>query len=524
MKNSRRVTLQKINRREFLRRTGATGLGATAFSLSLGSMSEFLYAQDSDTLIMLQGADTSTMDPNAHLERVSNIILTNMYDSLVARAADGSIQPSLSTEWEFEDDLNTVFTLRQGVSFHNGEAFNADDVKVSLDRILFDDDFASPQRSDVSSITNVEVVDEFTVRISTESPFPLLLARLSEVEIVPSGYLAENGDAELNVNAIGTGPYELVEWVRDSQVVMQRNENYWGDPAPVANVVIRAVPEATTRVAELLAGNADVITNMPADQVPAVDGGGDTRVFAAPSNRMIAAYYNPADDESPINNVLVRQALNLAVDQEAIAEFVLEGFGTPIATIFTPFDFGFNPNVEAYPYDPDGARDLLAEAGFPDGFSTTMVSTGQGEFLNDRALAEAIVGFLDDVGVTVELQFREFQSYVDQILNRTIPEEIWVIDFGSGAFDADANASFFVRTDALASYFSFPEADELIDAARATTDPAVREAAYFRMQEIIKENPIAIYSHFQRNLFGLSGRTNWEGRADEQVRVQEMNF
>lgn len=516
--------MNSINRREFLRRAGAAGLGAAAFSLPFGSVRQLAFAQGADTLVMLQGADTSTMDPNAHLERVSNIILTNMYDALVVREPDGKIVPALATEWTFEDDLNTVFTLRQGVTFHNGEAFDVQSVKVTLERILFDDDFASPQRSQISAITDVEVVDDFSVRLSTDDPFPLLLARLSEVEIVPAQFLADNGDAELNVNAVGTGPYELVEWVRDSRVVLKRNDNYWGDPAPIGNVNIRAVPEATTRVAELLAGNADVITNMPADQVPAVNGSDNSRVFAAPSNRMIAAYYNPESDDSPLNNVMVRRALNFAVNQEEIAKFVLEGFGTPIATIFTPFDFGFNPNIDPFPFDPEEARRLLAEAGFADGFSTTMVSTGQGEFLNDRALAEAIVGFLDDVGVKVELQFREFQSYVDQILNRTIPEEIWLIDFGSGAFDADANASFFIRTGALASYFSFPEADDLLDQALATTDPAVREAAYFRVQEIIKAEPIAIYSHFQRNLFGLNNRVVWEGRADEQVQVDEMSF
>lgn len=461
------------------------------------------------------------MDPAAVQSRIAGIILGNMYEYLVGRAPDGSLQPGLATEWLYEDELNLVFTLRQGVTFHNGDSFDAQDVKVSVDRILSDDEFAA-SRVALRTITGVEVIDDFRIRFTTESPDPLLLKRLGL--IVPSRFLAEHGNATLNVNAVGTGPYELVEWVPDSRVVMKRNENYWGSPAPIENVIFRAVPEATTRVAELLSGNADVITNMPSEQVPVVDADPDTQAFAAPSNRMVAAYFNPNSDDSPLNNVQVRQALNYAVDIEAITEFVLDGFGTPIATIVTPFDFGFNPNVEPYPFDPGRAKDLLTQAGYPNGFSTTMVSTGQGEFLNDRTFAQAIVGFLADVGIVVDLQFREFNSYIDQLVGRTIPEEIFIIDAATSLFDAMPIAATFIEKDGQASYFSFPEADELISQARTTTDSAVREAALFRVQEIIKDEPIAIYSHFQRNLFGLSRRTIWEGRADEQVNIKDISF
>ncbi|MBI3962068.1 MAG: ABC transporter substrate-binding protein [Deinococcus sp.] len=484
--------------------------------LLVGLLAGSLSLAQTRTLVIAQSADASTMDPHNHLERVTGIIHSNIFDTLLFRNARGEIIPWLATAWRQIDDVTTEFDLRRGVTFHNGEPFNAQAVKFTVDRVL-DPNYASPQLGQVGQVDHVDIVDDYTVRFVTKAPWPLLLSRLTtNFRIVAPGYYSQNPANVVALNPVGAGPYRLGEWVRDDHVTLVANENYWGGRPPYDQVIFRPVPEPATRLAELLGGGAQIVTDPTPDGLTVIRNTPGVHAEIAPSNRMIFLYLK-TDIGGPLANKQVRQALNYAVDVNGIIEFVLEGLGTRIATVVTELDFGHDPTIMPYPYDPDRARTLLADAGYPNGFTFSLVTTGQNEFLNDRQVGEAIVGNLADVGVTVDLHIREFQSYVQQILGHSIPEDAWMVDFGDPIFDADANIGFLFDPAGCCTYFTTPRLTELVQLGRTTVDPARRLEIYSETQRILIDEAPMIFLYHQNNTYGVSDSVVWQGRSDELI-------
>lgn len=510
---------KSISRRSFLRRTAFTGLGLT----TIGSVSglKSVFGQTVSPLVIVIGSDPPTMDPHKSGGYSSSSLFSNVYEGLVERDAEGLIVPRLATEWIFEDDLNTVFSLREGVVYHNGEPFDANSAKTNLERARTDELLNLGLNPLIKPITNVEVLGEFELRISTAVPVPLLLALLTSFEMLSPDFFENSDDFELNRMAVGTGPYELVEFVPDSHVEVKRFDGYWGETPSIETAIIREAGPAA-RLAELLAGNADILANFLPSQVPAVENDDNTSILTTSGNNFISSYFNLIDPASPLQNAGVRQALNLAVDMDSIVEFLWGGLGEPIATLVPPLDFGFNPDVEPFGFDPDEARRLLEQAGYPEGFSTTMVTIP-----GFQPIAEAIVGFLAEVNIIVDLQIRDFGLFLNQLLSGMLPEELFIFDSTSPEFDAATifnGAINLLNLNLLLSEDSQSELRQLINITNSTTDPAVRHTAFAHLQEILKDEPLAIYGFSQTIPFGLSKRIDWSGRVDAYIRVSDIDF
>jgi len=508
-----------ISRRSFLRRTAMTGLSLATISPVVGLNNVF--GQTISPLVIVIGSDPPTLDPHKSGGYSSSSLFSNIYEGLVERDAQGLIVPKLATEWFFEDDLNTVFTLREGVFFHNGEPFDANSAKTNLERARTDELLNLGLNPLIKPITNVEVLGEFELRISTAVPVPLLLALLTSFEILSPEFFENSNDFELNRMAVGTGPYELVEFVPDSHIEVKRFDGYWGEAPSIESAIIREAGPAA-RLAELLAGNADILANFLPNQIPAVENDENTSILTTSGNNFISSYFNLVDPESPLQNAEVRQALNLAVDMDAIVEFVWGGLGEPIATLVPPLDFGFNPEVEPFGFDPDEALRLLEQAGYPEGFSTTMVTIP-----GFQPIAEAIVGFLAEVNIIVDLQIRDFGLFLNQLLSGMLQEELFIFDSTSPEFDAATifnGAINLLNLNLLLSKDTQTELRQLINIANSTTDTAVRQTAFARLQEILKDEPLAIYGFSQKVPFGLSERVNWAGRVDAYIRLPEINL
>ena len=366
----------------------------------LGSPTGAALAADADTLVLALDRDQDNMDPHLHFQRVGIIMNINMYDSLLHKNTKLEYEPSLATAWKALDDTTWQFTLRQGVKFHNGDPFSAEDVKFSFERVL-DPATKSPQYGNIRAIKEVKIIDAQTVHLITDKPFPLLLERVVFFPIIPKKHFEKVGAQAFAESApAGTGPYKFVEWKRDQYLKLERFEEHWRGPAPFKNLTIRVIPETSTQVAELKTGGVDIIRNLAPDLIPDLKAHATTYVSTAP---ILRTHYVELDmREAPFNKKEVRQAANYAIDRQAIVDKLMGGLGKIVPTVINPLAFGYEPKVEGYGYDPKKARELLKQAGLANGTDIT-IHAGVSEAFN-RQIAEALAEMLSEVGLRTNLK------------------------------------------------------------------------------------------------------------------------
>ncbi len=470
-------------------------------------------------IVIAQGVDATTLDPHMHSETSTTNVTTQMYDRLLTQDANMQLQPELALSVEALDDLTWEIKLREGIKFHNGEDFNAETVKYNIERII-DPALRSNQAGNFSSVKEVVVVDQYTVRIHTKTPYPIMPKRLN-LEIVPKQYIEEHGQQYFAANPVGTGPYKFVSWTKDEAVVMEANESYWKGAPVIKKVTMKPIPESATRVAELQTGGVDIIANVPPHQVDALSAGGATKVASTPSARYVTVVI-VADKGGPLSDPRVRQALNYAVDVPGIINSLLEGHGYPTAQPLTSMDFGYNPAIKGYSYDPAKAKQLLAEAGYPNGLEIPF-DTPAGRYVMDKEVAEAIVGQLAQVGVKAKLSVNEWGIHVSKIIEKKM-EGIFLIGFGSTLFDADNSLYAWFRSGQRFCYYHTPAIDQALDDARAMMDVAAREQLYHATVATLVEEAPFIYLYQQEDLYGINSKLEWTPRPDELIRVYDMKF
>jgi peptide/nickel transport system substrate-binding protein len=321
-----------------------------------------------DALVVGMRTDTiGTLDPAIPPSRDTESVLRNIYDALVAHTLDGRVVPQLATAWRKVGPATYVFTLRSGVKFQNGDPLTADDVVYTFERVLTPGAIAgksSPRKDLLGPIDRVQKLDETHVRLEYRAAFPeqLVLQSLVHFQIVPQKYIEQVGYAAFVAKPVGSGAFRYIRGALDAQVVLERNDGYWGGPAKVKQLVFRMMPEPSTRIAALLAGEVQVIQEVPPDLVARLQGTPGVQVKAAEGTRSYQIELN--NKTAPFNDVRVRQALNYAVNWDPILKDVYRGYAKRLATAFLPSGFGFNPQLRAYPYDPAKAKELLQATGY----------------------------------------------------------------------------------------------------------------------------------------------------------------
>lgn len=465
-------------------------------------------------LVVMQSADAATLDPTMNRETPTFNVLINVFDALLHKEADGAYGPSLATSWSVTDGTVWDLELRRGVTFHDGSPFTAEDVVFTIRRLL-DPATESPIAGGFSFITSVEATGEYAVRITTAEPAPLAEHYFSELLIVPSDAFEEGGEAFARA-PIGTGPYRVTEWQRDVVVRLEAFEEHWRGAPAVSEVEFRPVPEATTRVSALQAGEADLIVQVPPSLAPVLEAASGVDLAAVQGARTIYVGMNVTSGAEALDDPRVRRALNLAVDVQGIIDGILAGRATPTSTFLTETDFGYDPAVEPFGYDPEAARELLAEAGYEDGGPTLVLQSPNGRYVGDAQVAQAIAEQLSQVGVDVRLEIREYGAYVGDLFSGNAPD-LYLIGWGNAPLDADFILYPLLRTDELLSYYSNPELDALLDAARSTVDRDERIELYAQALRIIREEAPAIFLYKAQDLYGVSERLNWTPRTDERI-------
>ncbi|WP_340701474.1 ABC transporter substrate-binding protein [Brevibacillus borstelensis] len=489
----------------------ALGLsGCSQSSSGTGGQKELVVAFDSDV---------PTMDPHMHNE--PNAITTNwhIFDSLLFLSRDLKIEPGLAESYEQKDDTTWIFKLRQGVTFHNGEEFNADAVKFSLERVL-NEKQKSPQRGNISAISAVNVLDPYTVEIKTEEPYNLLPHRLFYLSIVPPKYVQEVGDQEFAQKPVGTGPYKFAEWVKGDKIVLEANENYFKGAPKIKKVSFRVIPEVATQIAELQSGGVDIIRMVPPDMLAQLEGNPQLAVTSTP---LLRVYYMAFDTKKkPFDDARVRQAMNYAVDIDTIVKKVLADKAVRTPAGVNPNHFGFDESIKPYPYDPEKAKSLLKEAGYENGFETEIhyFTPGIGQQITD-----AVISDLSKVGIKAKAKFYpESSSFVEKQRAGDLPFRLG--HWGSySVYDADAILQpMFDSKGVYGKYFNTPQLDALINEARSSVDQDKRKALYSQAQQLIyKEAPwIFLFSPMDNQAY--NAKLQFQARADERIYAYEIDF
>jgi peptide/nickel transport system substrate-binding protein len=365
-------------------------------------------------------SEPSAMDPHYHNLGPNNAMAQHVFDRLVHQDPNQNLIPGLAVSWKPLDDTTWEFKLRAGVKFHDGSDFDAKDVLFTFDRIPKVPNSPSPFTRYVNNITEAQVVDPLTMRFKTASPRPLLPVELSQVNIMSDSIRSDatpesktteqlnNGDG-----TIGSGPYKFVEWVRGDRIVLAKNENYWGEKEPWDKVTFKPLSNNAARVAALLSGQVDMIGNPPSADLAQLRKNPKVSIFQAASNRVIYVHLDSfaepsvaipdTNGKNPLKDVRVRKALSIAINREAISDRVMEGLGIPAAELLTPGMFGTTPGIKQIPYDPTMAKKLLAEAGYPNGF-TTNLGTPNDRYINDAQVAQAVAAMWERIGIKVNVQ------------------------------------------------------------------------------------------------------------------------
>ncbi len=435
-------------------------------------------------LILAQGADITTLDPQLSTTGNDDNATFNLYDNLTFRDLDYSLKPMLATEWKATGDKQWTFKLRQGVKFHSGDPFTAADVKFTIER-TYDPNAKTLVSTIFTTIDTIETPDDATVIFNTKTPDPLLPARLANYggQMMPAKYFQQVGAAGFGTKPVGTGPIKFVEQVKDDHATFAANTEYWGGAPGYDHVIFRPRPETAARVASLLSGESDIIANVPPDQTDQINKAGKTRTEGALFDGLYVLAVN--SKVPPLTNKFVKQALSYATDRASILKEIWRNQGAIPNGAISKGDFAYDPSVPPLPYDPNKAKDLLKQANYNN--EEIIIETTQGYLPNDRQMAEAIAQMWKAAGINAKVELIEISVRAQKNTAKSF-KGLWWSDPGSTTQDPDGMLWRLLGPGGPQDYWRDPEFDKLGAEARVSLDANLRQKDYRRMDEIFREN------------------------------------
>jgi peptide/nickel transport system substrate-binding protein len=422
----------------------------------------------------------------------------------------------LAESWEFQGN-KWVFHLRKGISFHDGSPFTSKDVVFSIDRMR--NDKRSLQRSNFREIIEVEAPDDYTVVLTTKKPNAVLLDRLNNRFIVSKAIVEKNGN-QLDDYKIGTGPYKLVSWQRDGLLVLTRNDNYWRGKPEVKEVLFKTVKNESARVAGLLAGQTDAISNLSIEEIERVEKHPRTRVEKVPGYRMYFLAMNVAF--KPFDNKLVRQAVNHSIDPHVIMKHIFDGNGDVLEGPINSNMIGYDPTIKRYPHDPKKARQLLSQAGYPDGVSVELVFSPD-RHLKGREICQVLARQLGEGGIKTTLVAQEYPVYwgKEGVNGGKTP----FYYAGRSASDADIFYDQYFHTGVTKRIgYSNPEFDKLIEEEQQTGDHKKRVSILQRAGHTLMQDAPFVPLYTLYEIYGLAKNIVWKGNPNNEIIVYDMKI
>jgi peptide/nickel transport system substrate-binding protein len=490
----------RLTRRGLL--VGAAALGAGA---ALGCRSRSV-----DGLVVALGTDPASLHPLLQTGLLEASVYANIYDPLIALDADGRLQPALAEAWEARDERSWVFRLREGVVFHNGERFDAESVRFTIQQML-EPATGSPIRAQLDAIERVETPDPRTAVVVTKEPFAPLLAELTGLMMLPPARAARLGADDLADHPVGTGSFRFVERVRDDKVVLEANRRGWrGEPA-VARLEFKAIREPLVRWAALRTGEVDLAGGVPPEQVASLEREG-LRVMSRPGVQTLYLRLNAR--KPPLDDPRVRRAIEHAVDLDQLIATAYGGRARRVNGPYPPQVFGYDADAPTQRYDPGLARALLREAGVRDGTVLTL-ETPRGRYPRDEQVGQLVAGYLAEAGLKTRIQVLEWATYLEKVSTGK-GEHLFLLAGTNRTFDPHftvariyASASVMGR-----AYYGSAAVDALAATAAATLDPERRRDLYREIVDTLRRDVAALWIAQLDDLYAAGPRVRWQPRAD----------
>ena len=475
---------------------------------------------NADGITIAVSSDITTLDPQNASGTVTATVFFNMFDCLTRMDAEGNVECLLAESYENLDDTTWQFKLRQGVTFTNGEVFNADTVKYSVERIL-DENYGSSVMADFADIDGVEVVDDYTVNIITKTPFPSLPLRLTYLAMVPKDYITENGDDYFAANPVGTGAYKLDSYEEGNQLVLTANEDYFMGAPEVKKVTFKIIKEESTRVMAVQAGEVDIAMSIPVSQIGAIDATEGYSIIAGPADRTMFLGMNTIGNEA-LSKKEVRQAICYAIDMDTIISVILGGYADKTAALSLPQWSGYDASVTPYEYDPEKAKQMLADAGYASGLSLE-IAVVNGEYPCFSEIAEAIAGQLQSVGIDAYVNYYEKSVLRGAVKDNSIPA-LYLMGLGGPYAENNQTLRIICGTGERYSTWSNEKFDTLRAEAGSEFDETKRNELWSQIQSLIKEEaPVAsLYQLY--GVYAVRDNLDWTPALNEVIQVNEISY
>jgi peptide/nickel transport system substrate-binding protein len=492
-----------------------------------------------EELVIGVDSEATSMDPHFHNLGPNNQLGFMMFDRLANPDEKQNFKPGLAVSWKPVDKTTWEFKLREGVKFHDGSDFNADDVICTFERAPNVPNSPAGFGTYTKGKT-FEKIDDYTVHVKTEAPYPTMVNDLGNIAIVSNEGGCEGTTEEYNSGkaAAGTGPYKYAEYVPGDRIVLAANPDYWGDKPIWDKVTLKPIKAGPSRVAALLAGDVDIINGVPTTDISTLEARDDVTLSQGVSNRVIYLHIDQFRENSPfvkangggdIKNPLldqkVRKAISKAISRELIRDRVMEGLSIPAGQLLPEGFFGVSENLKPEPYDAEGAKALLAEAGLPDGFELTIHGPND-RYVNDAKIAEAIAQMLTRVGIKTKVETMPRSVYFTRASTGAegLPEfSLILVGWGAGSGEASSPLRALIATydkekgmgTANRGRYSNPEVDKVIEEALAEVDDEKRAGLLAKATELAIEDLAIIPIHYQVNTWASRKGLKYIPRTDE---------
>lgn len=513
-------------------------LFATLSSLSLITAP----ARAADLSIAL-GSDVTSMDPHYHNLTPNNNVAEHIFETLVTKDPRSRLKPALAESWRAVDDTTWEFKLRKGVKFHDGSDFTAQDVVFSLDRVPNVPNSPSSFAAYSKQITEKIIVDPLTIRFKTAAPYPLMPNDMSTIFILSarSAKGAETADFNSGKAAIGTGSFKFVRYAKGDRIELVRNDAYWGTKAAWDKVTFRVITADPARVAALLSGDVRAIENVPTADIARIAKNSDLTLYRTVSHRLMYLHLDSNRDRSPfvfdkagkpleknpLKDTRVRKAISKAINRQALVERVMEGAAVTTGQLMPEGMFGYTSALKPEPYDVDGAKKLLAEAGYPDGFAMTLHAPND-RYVNDEQIAQAIAQLLARAGIATRVEAMPSSVYFTRASKLEFSFMLvgWAADTAESSSPLKALLATFSKEKGMGTAnrgrYSNPKMDATLEQALAIVDDAKRERVLQQATEIAVSDLGIIPLYHQHNLWAARKGISYAARTDERTLAHEF--
>ena len=502
----------------------------------------FLPARAADLSVALS-ADVTSMDPHYHNLTPNNNVAEHVFETLVTKDTRSRLKPSLAESWRAVDDLTWEFKLRKGVKFHDGSDFTAQDVVFSLDRVPNVPNSPSSFAAYSKQIIEKIIVDPLTLRFKTATPYPLMPNDMSTIFILSARVAKGAATEDFNSGkaTIGTGPFRFVRYAKGDRIEFTRNETYWGAKPAWDKVTLRVITADPTRVAALLAGDVRAIENVPTSDIARIAKSNDLTLYRTVSHRLMYIHLDGNRDRSPhvfdkagkpleknpLKDIRVRKAISKAINRQALVERVMEGAAVTTGQLMPEGMFGYSSTLKTEPYDLEGAKKLLAEAGYPDGFAMTLHAPND-RYVNDEQIAQALAQLLARVGIATRVEAMPSSVYFSRATKLEFSFMLlgWAADTAEVSSPLKALLATFDTSKGMGTAnrgrYSNAKMDALLAQALAIVDDSKRERVLQQATEIAISELGIIPLYHQHNVWVTRKGVTYAARTDERTLAHEF--